>query len=185
MQRQRNPDSFRLKSVRPLERADLAYLQQKSARDMSIKNLRDSHHIVARLLASGQSMTEIARQCGRSISNISILAASPAMQELVAQYRAKEDDSWKASRDEYYDLIFSNGIKAARQIGDQLDMADDSPDNLIPINRLLAITADSSDRVGYSKKSTTLNVNVDFAAKLEAARRRSIVVLNPQVEAAE
>lgn len=184
MQRQRNPDSFRLKSVRPLERADLAYLQQKSAKP-PIQNLRDSHHIVARLLASGLTHAEIARQSGRSIQSVHVLSVSPAMQELVAQYRSQDDDSWKASRDEYYDLIFSNGIKAARQIGDQLDMADDSPDNLIPINRLLAITADSSDRVGYSKKSTTLNVNVDFAAKLEAARRRSIVVLNPQVEAAE
>lgn len=184
MQIQRNPNSFRLKSVRPLERSDLAFLQQKSARP-SIQHLRDSHHIVARLLASGLSMTEIARQSGRSISNISLLASSPAMQELVAQYRAKEDDSWKTSRDEYYDLIFSNGIKAARQIGDQLDMADESEGTLIPINRLLAITADSSDRVGYSKKSTTLNVNVDFASKLEAARRRSIAVLDLQVEAAE
>lgn len=184
MQRQRDPQSFRLKSIRPLERADLAFLQEKSARP-TIQHLRDSHHIVARLLASGLSHTEIARQCGRSINNVSILSTSPAMQELVAQYRAKEDESWKATRDEYYDLIFSNGIKAARQIGDQLDSADDPSTPPIPINRLLAITADSSDRVGYSKKSTTLNVNVDFAAKLEAARRRSIAVLDLQVEAAE
>lgn len=184
MQVQRQPNSFRLRSVRPLERSDLAFLQEKSARP-TVQNLRDSHHIVARLLASGLSQTEIARQSGRSISGITLLANSPAMQELVSQYRAKDDDSWKAQRDEYYDLIFSNGIKAARQIGDQLDSADEPDGPTIPINRLLAITADSSDRVGYSKKSTTLNVNVDFAAKLEAARRRSIAVLDLQVEAAE
>jgi len=185
MQVQRKPNSFKLRSVRSLERSDLAFLQQKSARP-TIKNLRDSHHIVARLLASGMSYTEIARESGRSISNVSLLASSPAMQELVASYRADEDQSWRESRDEFYGLIHNNGLKAARQISDQLDEADDEGASRIPINRLLAIVSDTSDRVGYNKKSTTMNINVDFAKRLEDARRRSIEVLTAPVgEAAE
>lgn len=185
MQRHRPPEnSFKLRAIRPLERADLAFLQQKSARP-TIKHLRDSHHIVARLLASGLPYAEVARSSGRSYQSVCNLANSPAMQELVASYRDDDTEIWKEKRDEYYDLIYGNGLKAARQISDQLDETEDSGASPIPINRLLAIVADSADRVGYNKKSTTLNVNVDFAARLEQARRRSIEVLTAPVEAAE
>lgn len=184
MQRQRNPEGFKLRSVRSLERADLAFLQQKSARP-TIKNLRDSHHIVARLLASGLNYMEIARQSGRSYTSVCNLANSPAMQELVATYRADETESWREKRDEFYDLIYGNGLKAARQISDQLDEAEEE-DRTIPINRLLALVSDSADRVGYNKKTTTMNINVDFAKRLEDARRRSIEVLSASMgEAAE
>lgn len=184
MQVQRNPNSFRLKAIRPLERADLAFLQQKSARQ-PITNLRDSHHILARYIASGMTQTEAARVTGRSISAVCNLVNSPAMQELIASYRAEDTEAFRTSRDEYYETIFSNGLKAARQISEQLDAADEPDSPPIPISKLLSITADSADRVGYTKKSTQVNLNVDFAARLEAARRRSIAVLDVPAEVSE
>lgn len=176
MRVQRKATSPRIRSVRPIERADLARLQEPSSKPM-IQKLRDSHHLVARLIASGLRLGEVAAQSGYSIGRISYLANNPAMIELVAKYRASEDQSWRESRDEYFGLIHANGIKAQRQIADALDAADENNEP-VPLNRLLAIAADSADRVGYTRKTTNFNVNVDFAAKLEQARRRSLKVID-------
>lgn len=146
---------------------------------MQIQKIKDSHHIVARLLASGLNQIDTAARTGYSATRISILANSPAMAELIAHYRDIATAEWAANQDEYYSYIYSNGIKAQRMIADQLDDADENNET-IPLNRLLSIAADSADRVGYTKKSTTLNVNVDFAAKLEAARRRSSQVIDAE-----
>jgi hypothetical protein len=63
-------------------------------------------------------------------------------------------------------------LKALRHLNEHFDKADEE-NELIPISRALAVFADTSDRVGLSKKSTNVNINVDFAAKLESARARS------------
>lgn len=177
----RDHRSPRLISVRPLEREDLAQLQLKPA-VVPLQKLRDSHHTIARLAASGLSTVEIARRTGRSQSGTAMLLNNPAMTELVARYRAEVHAAWRDSTDEYFELIYTNGLKAQRQISDQLDAADDDGAPQIPINRLLAIAADSADRVGYTKKTTNVNINIDFAAKLEAARRR--IETARQIEAA-
>lgn len=168
---QRNPATPRITSVRALTRADLIHLQQPSTRPR-LQKLRDSHHVVARLLASGMGVAETAAASGYAANRVSILRSDPAFVELIAKYRAEDTAAWRAARDDFYETIFSNGHKAARMIADQLDDADET-DTPLPLNRLLAITADSADRVGYTKKTTNFNVNVDFAAKLEAARSRA------------
>lgn len=172
----RKHSSPRISAVGPLERSDLAFLQQKSI-GSTIQKLRDSHHIVARLLATGLPQTEIAARTGYSQSRISLLGADPSVRELVEHYRSLATAAWLEAQDEYYTYIYSNGLKAQRMISDTLDEAD-ATNTPIPVNRLLAIAADSADRVGYTKKSTTFNVNVDFAAKLEAARKRSSQVID-------
>ena len=47
------------------------------------------------------------------------------------------------------------------------------------LKTLLAVADSSADRVGYHKRSTKENINVDFAARLEAAitRSRSVKVI--------
>jgi hypothetical protein len=175
----RDHRSPRISAVRSMTREDLAALQKKSASTLGhVMKLRDSHHKVARLLASGMNQSEVAAMTGYSANRMSLLANSPTMIELIAHYRNLVTESWKESQDEYYAYIFTNGLKAQRMISDQLDEADDSGATPVPLNRLLAIAADSADRVGYTKKSTTVNINVDFAAKLEAARRRSMKVID-------
>jgi hypothetical protein len=129
--------------------------------------------MVARLLASGLTQVEVAAQTGYSKKRIMDLAAAPAMQELLSKYRDEIHGAWRDSSDQYFEYIYSNGIKAQRQIGDALDDADEPGAAPIPINRLLAIAADSADRVGYTKKTTNVNINVDFAKQLEAAISRS------------
>lgn len=171
---QRRPDTPYIKSVRSMTRDDVQFLREKSA-VAPIKKLRESHHIVARLLASGMKVNEVAVHVGYTATRVSMLANSPAVKELVAKYRASDDESWRKSRDEYYEAVHSAGTKAWRQINDQLDdVTDETP---LPLRDLLRIADSSADRVGYHKRSTKENINIDFAARLEAAISRSTRVI--------
>lgn len=167
---QRNPKSARILSVRPLETSDLELLRSKSLVPR-LQKIRDSHHVVARLLASGLSTSEAAARVGYTATRISVLRSDPAFEDLVAKYRDTDTEAWLKSRDDYYEVATSNMLKAERMIADRIDDAIDSAEPL-PLRDLLTLTSDRADRFGYGKRSTQTNINVDFAGKLEAARRR-------------
>src|SRR6266705_2514035 len=42
-----------------------------------------------------------------------------------------------------------------------------------PIRTMLAVNADYADRTGFGKRQTNVNINVDFAAQLDRAIKRS------------
>lgn len=183
MKRYRHPNTPYIKAVRPMTRDDIESLRQPSAR-VRLAKLRDSHHIMARLIVSGLSLAEIAAETGYSQTRISMLRNAPAMVELCARYRADDHTEWRKSRDATYDYIHAAGVKAWRQINDALEDEDDP----LPVTTLLKIADSSSDRVGYHRKSTKENINIDFAARLEAAIDRSRQVTEIDVitlEAAE
>lgn len=163
--------------VEPLTPEHMLALRDRSAAAGRLQKLRDSHHNVCRLAALGLGTAEIAARTGYSTARISqLLNNNPAVQDLIAQYRADVDQSWKDSVGEYSALGMSNMMKAERQIADHLDRADEA-DEPLPIRELISIARDAADRFGYGKKTTNLNINVDFAARLEAARRRSTKVI--------
>lgn len=168
---QRKANSPRILEVRSLTEADLEYLRQPSAKDRLLK-IKDSHHNVARLLASGLNLGEVAEATGYSLVRISILSKDPSVQDLVAHYRAMITEEWREAHDELQRSIVQNATKAERMIGDRLDEADANGETL-PMRELIALTSDRYDRIGYGKKNMNLNVNVDFAAKLEAAINRT------------
>ncbi len=175
----RKASSPYVRAVRPMIRTDLEALRQPSARPV-ISKLRDAHHIMARLLVSGLSVTEVAAECGYSVARVSTLKSSPAMVELMDSYRAEDNDSWRKGRDQYYDYTREIGLKAARKIAERLDADDDNSVSEIPLRDLLKIYDSSADRVGYHRKSTKENVNINFAARLEAAidRSRKVAVID-------
>lgn len=168
----------RILSIRPLTREDLGQLREKRANVATPAKLRDSHHNVARLIASGMKMKDVAIRSGYSLMRISTLMGSPAFEELVASYRARIDEAFIESQDDYYELATANMLKAERQIADRLDEADEAGETL-PIRELALISRDAADRFGYGKKQTNVNVNVDFAAQLERAIARSGKTLEP------
>jgi hypothetical protein len=167
----RNPRSPRILAVRPLTEADLEYLRQPSARGR-IANIKDSHHNLARLCALGLSNNEVADRLGYSIGRVSILRHDPSVVELIAHYRELVTENFVEVVDEFQRTAVANMAKAERMISDKIDEADANNETL-PMRELIAITSDRMDRFGYGKKSLNLNVNVDFAAKLEAAISRS------------
>lgn len=164
-----------VKALRPLTLEDMEIVHHGARRVATVRNLSDSHHRVARLLASGLRPGVVAQRCGYSNQRITTLQADPAFQNLVAEYRKDVHEEWKAEIDEFYDLASANMLKAERQIADRLDSADNG-EVTVPLRELIAIRSDSADRFGYGKKQTNVNLNVDFASQLERARARSAKV---------
>lgn len=137
-----------------------------------MKNLKDSHHAVARLLAIGLRPGEVAERTGYSGVRISILQADPSFQELIEHYRSIEAAAFIEARDEYWDMATKGRVQSARQMLEQLDEADESGEK-IPLSTLLRIHDSMADRTGYGKRSTQVNINVDFAARLDQAIKKA------------
>lgn len=172
MNAQRKATSPRITGqVRTLVEADLERLREPSARDR-LTRIRDSHHNIARLMASGLKLWEVASRTGFSVTRLSVLSRDPSIIELVAHYRNLITEDWR----EEQDSITADNLAAlrvsSRMIRDQLEDADETGEQ-VPLKTLLAIKADAADRFGYAKKTHQTNVNVDFAKLLEEARARS------------
>jgi DNA-binding CsgD family transcriptional regulator len=163
---------YHILAVRPLTEADLPALREKSAPWARIQKLRDSHHNIARLMASGLSNVQVANVAGVSLATVSRYRNDPAMQENVARYRDMIDEGWREEQDHISNMSVSAIAKGLRTIHDHFDDADDRGE-LVPMNRALSVVSDLMDRFGYGKKSANLNVNVNYAAELEAAIHRT------------
>lgn len=154
--------------IRELSRAEVA---APRGRLPAVKRFRDSHHQMARLFAMGLRVSEVAEHTGYSVSRVSLFHSSPAFQNLIAEKRKDVEEVHKDRLASYNDLILSNGLKAERKIADKLDDDDESEE--LSVRELISITRDAADRVGLSKRSIQANVNMDFAAMLDRAIKRS------------
>jgi len=161
----------RVTAVRELRKEDLARFAELR-RGHVVKRLRDSHHHIAKMFASGMDAVQVAQRVGRTPASIRTIRKSPAFEQLLAEYRAIATEAWADSVDTYFDLASSNMVRAELQIADRLGEAEEAGETL-PVRDLLAISRDAADRFGYGKRSTQVNVNADFAALLEKAIRRS------------
>ena len=165
-------------SVRALTRDDHMVLRQAAdggearVSHNTIAKLRDPHHRLARLVAAGLRPIEIVARSGYSMQRYMTIKNDPAFIELVATYRAKVDEAFVREADTYYELATANMVMAERMLSEKLEEHDENG-TLPPVRELIAISRDAADRFGYGKKQTNLNINADFAAMLEAARRRS------------
>lgn len=169
--RDRNHKSPRILSVRPMTREDIAELRKPAAK-VGIAKTRSVHHTIARLAASGLKVYEIADAVGYSAGRIGTLLDAPAVQELVAHYRGLDTKTWLEGRDHFYDNMTELATRSARIILDAFDEAEESGD-VIPIRTALPVLEFAADRTGYQKKTTNINVNIDYASRLEQAIKRS------------
>lgn len=163
----------RIESIRSIGRDDLPRLAKP--RDNTVLmplKLRESHREVARLLALGLTQRRVAEITGYSTQRVMTLAATPAIKDLIADFRSIRDESYAEEVDVYYSYVTHNAIHAERMLSDKLHAADEEGE-LLPTKELIAISRDAADRIGYGKKQTNINVNADFAAQLEAAIRRT------------
>lgn len=161
--------------VEVLTREDLAILfEQRTQTQGPIARLRDPHHMLARLIASGlKPNSEIARRSGYSVNRISMFMKDPTFVELVEHYRKEVTKEFLEGIDEYATLATSNMLKAERMLAEKLEALEEN-DETLPVRDLIAISRDAADRFGYGKKSTKdLNVNLDFASQLEKTIARS------------
>ena len=108
--------------------------------------------------------------------------------ELVAHYRSIVTAEYVRVADPVIEYLSSNALKAQAMLSDKLDDFADKGE-FLPTRDLLGIAELGLDRTGYGKVNKNLNVNVDFAANLEAARKRSagardVTPIQPSLEAA-
>lgn len=168
--------------VRELTAADLVLLEgERGIRPKPIERLRDRHHAMARLIAEGRKIGEVAAITGMTISRLSILQGDPTFAELVEFYR--KDVS--AAYAELHDHLAGISLDAVVTLRERLE---DDPDEL-STKDLLAIAQLGADRTGHGPQSSqVVNVNVNLASRLEAARKRvadrKLIDITPQ-EAAE
>lgn len=160
----------RILSVRPLTRDDLGVLREPRAPQGRVKQLRETHRRLAMLVAAGFTTAQIVEVTGYSTTRILQLKGDPSFNQLVAEFRPRAEEIQRQKIDEYYTLLFENGMKAERMIGEHLDRADDEDGDLIPISRLLSISRDTADRVGYGKHTSQTTKVVDFAKMIEQAQ---------------
>jgi hypothetical protein len=153
--------------VRELDATDLVLLdEEKGSRAPPIKRLSERHHALARMLAGGMGSGEAAIVCGYAPSRVSILLDDPAFRELLSFYR---EDVTAQYRD-LHQRLSGLALDAAEEIASRLE---DEPEK-IAIGQLLEITKMGADRTGHGPQTSSMNmnVNVDLAGRLEAARKR-------------
>jgi hypothetical protein len=162
MKPQRHPNSPYVKGVRPMVRGDIEALRQPSSRPR-VSKLRDSHYQMIRMFAAGLTNAEVAGQMGYTIARVSLLRNSPAIREQVDRFHAHADDTAKEAMDSIVRMQTEIAAKGLRTTLDKIE------DGELSDSLVLKAVDSALDRIGYHRKSTKENVNINFAARIEQA----------------
>lgn len=109
---------------RDLEKSDLALVlnpPEKGIITNPIAKLRNSHHMLARLLAEGRRNGECSLMTGYSPSRISILQHDPAFQDLLAYYKANTEAKYL----DVHERLATLGLATIDELQERLE---DNPD---------------------------------------------------------
>lgn len=160
-------------TVRELDEADLVLLQdEKGSKAPALKRLAERHHALARCLASGMRPGDAAITCGYAASRVSILQDDPAFRELLEFYRSDVNAKYA----DLHERLAGLSLDATALLQEQLeaDLERELDERKLSPGQLMELTKLGADRTGYGPQSssTNLNVNVDLAGRLEAARKR-------------
>ena len=157
--------------VRELDEVDIALLQEeRGIKAAPLKRLSERHHALARCLASGMEPGEAAITCGYVSSRVSILQVDPAFQELLEFYRADVNAKYLGMHDVLAGLSRDAAAELHTRLEDEMQM--EPVDKKMTIGQLGEIVKLGADRTGFGPQSSQVNVNVDLAGRLQAARER-------------
>lgn len=147
---------------------------EENSKPALITQLRDTHHRLARCLASGMTQAQAALQTGYSQSRISILTADPSFKDLIAIYRKEGNEEYTT----FQSLATGNMIRAERIIADSLEAVAERDTPLSPaeLRPIFEVSSARMDRFGYPAHSVGHNVNHELAGRLKSARLRSGLV---------
>jgi hypothetical protein len=132
-----------------------------------VLKIRNTHHALARLLAEGRKQVEVSAITGYSPSYISTIQHDPAFKNLVSYYRGQVEEQFTS----VHERLAALSMLSAEELQARLT---ENPEEFTirELNDLLTLAA---DRTGFGPQSrnVNVNVNVDFASRLESARRRA------------
>lgn len=155
--------------VRELDETDLALLQEERGTTAApLKRLSERHHALARCLASGMGDGDAAITCGYVASRVSILKADPAFQELLAFYSQDVTSKYL----DMHGVLAGLSLDAAMELRERLESDIEADEKKISVGQLMELVKVGADRTGFGPQSSQLNVNVDLAGRLQAARER-------------
>lgn len=155
--------------VRELDECDIGLLQEeKGSRPPALKRLSERHHALARCLAGGMEESAAAVTCGYVLSRVSILKADPAFQELLSFYRQSVETKYL----DMHGVLAGLSLDAAMELRERLEIDIEADDKKISVTQLMELTKLGADRTGFGPQSSQVNVNVDLAGRLQAARER-------------
>lgn len=131
----------------------------------AIKSIRETHHVIAQLIARGHKDIDVSRATGYSPSRISVLKRDPAMAELIQFYVGQVQDAFKDTVGKMK-LITDDALDI---LGERLDADPDAFTN----NTLLEIIKTTGDRAGYApvQKSISVSATID-PSRLAALKAR-------------
>lgn len=129
--------------------------------------MRDSHHRIAHLFALGLRNYEIEEITGYSKARLSTLRASPAMVQLIEEYRKDVVEVRQTEADHAFSNVVRLRNLATTELLDRFE--DDEAREKISNGHLITLVADGLDRTGYPKRRESVNINGDFASRLDRA----------------
>jgi hypothetical protein len=159
--------------VRPIEVDDLQYLVHgnKDAKPRSertpLRMLSQRHRNLARLIGGGMALNDAAAITGYAPGTVSHLVTDPSMLNLIRHYSEEKDLAHIEANEKMGQL--------ASTVIDVLQSRLEDPEHVAKMTdgQLLQVLEVSADRSGLGPTTKSeVQVNVDFATRLEAARRR-------------
>ena len=138
----------------------------------AILKIRDSHHSLARTLASGIPHFAASKITGFAPSRISVLLKMPAFQELMSYYRDRQEEIWV----DMQERLKSLSTDTIEEIHERLHEEPEKFTN----TQLLELLKATADRSGNGPTTTQRNVNVNLSGseladlKAEAAGQAKV-----------
>lgn len=141
-----------------------------------VLKLRDSHHRIAMLFASGLRTSEVALESGYSLSYICNLRGDPAMCDLIAYYHDhKVEPEYLRDITSFQGKLRRMREMATDQAIEHLVESTESGEKL-RLRELLSMIGESADRTGFGKHQIH-EVKHTFAAQLDKAIAQSSSVI--------
>jgi len=153
--------------LRELEPSDLQLLgQEKGSVPSPIKRLSERHHALARNLAMGMDHRQASAIANYSESRISILLSDPAFKELLEFYRLPYEETSRDIAQQFAELTKDANEELIQRLAEEPEK--------FTVGQLMEVSKMGADRTGFGPQSssTNINVNVDLASRLQAARQR-------------
>lgn len=139
------------------------------SRGSSLKRISERHKAMARAIANGTAVSDVAFYFSLEVMSVRHLMRDPAFKNLVAFYQRAEDE-----------IVMSTQERLTRASNEALDLIQERFENeetraKITIPQALEVAQMGADRTGNGPQSSTVavNVHVGLADRLKAARERA------------